>query len=529
LKAHDLNPDDMEISYLQGLAYQDANDWPHAVIAFSAITQRGKEFAPQAQEQLQTIYKSEEPNAGISLDRFVSSMDRQATPLLHPPSVERAAVKVGAYAGSGKCVPCHGSIHRQWEQSGMAKMLRPYQPENVIGDFESDNQFYVGDNIVYQDGEVKITPGPQRALFARMVVKNGRHFFEIRQSDGLWHAYPVDYTIGSKWQQAYATRLANGQVHVFPIQYNRLEKKWVNYWKVIDTADSERANPLNWEKLDDSTNYMINCAVCHTSQLRNARGGGFDPDHIIFREPGVDCEMCHGPSAEHVEAMTAGKPYQSQKPPLEPPVAFDKIGNRDFAAICSQCHMQSNLHTAGTRGELNYSTSESFFLRNASWPLDEFSRGAFFKDGRIRQTTFMVEALERSQCFRKGQASCGTCHNPHVHNESSNPTSLKFQDRPDLMCTGCHSQFQDKSRQAAHTHHPIDSEASRCVSCHMPRIMDALLFRARSHQIDDIPNAAMTLRFGEKESPNACLLCHKEKGAQWVQGQLAAWGETAAK
>jgi hypothetical protein len=57
----------------------------------------------------------------------------------------------------------------------------------------------------------------------------------------------------------------------------------------------------------------------------------------------------------------------------------------------------------------------------------------------------------------------------------------------------------------------------------MPRIMDALLFRARTHQIDDVPNAAMTERFGQEESPNACLLCHRQKNALWVEQQLRAW------
>jgi hypothetical protein len=45
--------------------------------------------------------------------------------------------------------------------------------------------------------------------------------------------------------------------------------------------------------------------------------------------------------------------------------------------------------------------------------------------------------------------------------------------------------------------------------------MDAMLFRARSHQIDDIPNAEMTLSFGREESPNACLLCHGGQSPQW--------------
>ena len=107
----------------------------------------------------------------------------------------------------------------------MAKMLRPYQPQNVIGDFEKNNEFYAGDDIGYRDGKLQITPGNNRTLFARMVIQGGRHYFDIMESDGRWHSYPVDYTIGSKWQQAYATTLPDGQIHVFPIQYSAIAKK----------------------------------------------------------------------------------------------------------------------------------------------------------------------------------------------------------------------------------------------------------------------------------------------------------------
>ena len=525
--AHDLNGKDMESVYLLGLTYRYANELPNAVLEFAAVYGQGKEFSAQAYAQLEAIYHAAKPGPGMSLDEFVRQMAHEARPVAGPAGARAGtpsgapAMHLGAYAGSAACEHCHAAIYRQWRQSGMSRMLRVYQPENVIGDFTKNNEFYAGDGIWFQDGKLEITPQAGRTLFARMVIQDGRHYFEIKQSDGVWHSYPVDYTIGSKWQQAYATRLPNGQIHVFPIQYNRMEKKWVNYWKVIDAPGSERANPENWEKLDASTNYMVNCAVCHTSQLHNAQGAGFDQDHLAFREPGVDCEMCHGPSADHVKAMTAGR--YAQKSPFDPPVDFGRIGNREFVAICSQCHMQSVVHQGGTGADLNYSTTGTFFLKGAELPFTEFSRGAFYKDGRFKQTTFIAEALERSQCFRKGQVSCGSCHDPHGADESSNPTSLKFKDHPDPMCTGCHTEFQDAAAAAAHTHHPYASEGSRCVSCHMPRIMDALLFRARTHRIDDIPNAQMTLRFGQADSPNACLLCHQEKTAQWVEAQLGAW------
>ena len=41
--------------------------------------------------------------------------------------------------------------------------------------------------------------------------------------------------------------------------------------------------------------------------------------------------------------------------------------------------------------------------------------------------------------------------------------------------------------------------------------------------IDSIPDAGAVERFGPEESPNACLLCHSDKDAQWLKGQLGGW------
>jgi predicted CXXCH cytochrome family protein len=315
--------------------------------------------------------------------------------------------------------------------------------------------------------------------------------------------------------------LPNGEIKVFPIQYNAVTQTWVNFWKIIDGPGSARADLRHWEDFDPATTYQTNCAVCHTSQLHDLDGGATPGIHREFREPGIDCEMCHGPSQRHIAAMDNGDTYN--KGPLDPPVDFAKISNRDFISICSQCHMQSALRVPGPHGEINYSRTGDFFMHYESIPLGEFSRKGFYKDGGFRQTTFIVESLERSQCFLKGQVTCATCHNPHSHDESTNRTSLKFPDDPDRMCTGCHTQFQEKSAAAAHSHHSPGSEGSRCIGCHMPKIMDAVLMRARTHKIDSIPNADLTLQFGQEESPNACLLCHAQKDAQWAKTAMRQW------
>jgi hypothetical protein len=57
----------------------------------------------------------------------------------------------------------------------------------------------------------------------------------------------------------------------------------------------------------------------------------------------------------------------------------------------------------------------------------------------------------------------------------------------------------------------------------MPPIMNALVFRAASHQIDDIPRADLTARFGVQESPNACLICHTDRTIEWIAPQLDHW------
>jgi hypothetical protein len=33
----------------------------------------------------------------------------------------------------------------------------------------------------------------------------------------------------------------------------------------------------------------------------------------------------------------------------------------------------------------------------------------------------------------------------------------------------------------------------------------------------------MTERFGQQDSPNSCLLCHREKDVAWVATHLRGW------
>jgi predicted CXXCH cytochrome family protein len=379
----------------------------------------------------------------------------------------------------------------------MARMLRSYRPENVMGDFASGAT--VDDR-------------------ARPVLEAGRHFIEVRRGDSQeWTRYPVDYTIGSKWQQAYATTLPDARMLVFPIQYSRDHGGWLNYWKTVDAPESERADISRFHDVPAEAVYQTTCAPCHTSQLRFAKGAG-RPEAATFHEGGVNCETCHGPASRHVEARQQGRP--ESRTASAPPVRFAGLTAGQSVAICAQCHAQSAVHDAAPTGEVNYSTRSPWYRVYPTHLVSTFPRRALYRDGRFRATTFISEAFARSQCFQTGSATCASCHNPHPADPASNPTSLKFGADDDRMCLQCHSRYTAAPER--HTGHAPGSEASHCVSCHMPRIAEALLFNARSHQIDDIPDAEMTARFGTADSPNACLTCHRDRNAVWLAEAMAA-------
>jgi len=347
--------------------------------------------------------------------------------------------------------------------------------------------------------------------------RDNRPYFEL-SNVGKWDRYYVDFTIGSKWQQAYATQLPDGRLQVLPIEYNLLQKKWINYWRIIDPPDSARAVIHDFPKLTSSTNYQQNCAICHTSQLKLDSTSTAPMQHAVYLEPGVDCEMCHGPSAWHVQQARKGALEHSD--PVQPPFDFRRAANRDAVHVCAQCHRQSTVREIGQNGEMNYSVKGNFVPTTWMLPFDAFSRKAFYKDGRFRESTFIVEALARSRCYRQGTIQCATCHSPHLPDFDNNQRSLKYRENPDEMCLPCHSTY--RGRAAEHSRHKVNSEASECITCHMPRIVNALLFETRSHQIE-IPSADLTERFGQQESPNVCLTCHSGKGIGWAKEQLARW------
>jgi predicted CXXCH cytochrome family protein len=505
-----LNPDDMEALYTIGVVRMAVRADDGAARAFAKVAQSNVAMSAAARESLRVLHMRSESGA-LPFDDWAASL-KWSPP--EPPIPVAASNQPGRYAGSAACRECHAQVYDNWKSTGMAKMFRPYEPAAIVGDF-SGKPRRSGD----LSGGAQSAKADAAEAGARAVTDGSKHFIEIRNGDtGEWTRYPVDHVIGSKWQQAYATRLPDSRLLVFPIQYSRLRSEWVNYWKMVDAPGSLRADIARFHDAPADAVYQNTCAPCHTSQLSFPTGSA-RPADATFREAGINCEMCHGPSLDHVEYLQ-GRTKQARVA-ADTPIRFSRLTAERYVAVCAQCHAQSAVHDAQPGGAVNYSATGASFRTYAMELPSNFSRKAFYRDGRHRATTFISEAFARSACFRKGGATCGSCHDPHPSNVASNPTSLKFGTDADAMCVQCHKDLAERPER--HTRHLPQTEASRCVSCHMPRIMEALLFQARTHEIDDIPDAEMTERFGMSDSPNACLTCHQNRDIAWLRTEMAAF------
>ncbi|MDE0621329.1 MAG: multiheme c-type cytochrome, partial [Bryobacterales bacterium] len=493
-----------QAAYLLGIALGLARQRARSESNLADAYRLGGPLRARARQELEKSYRARPADARTSFEDFVDGIPSAQI------QVERAkredpSRQAASYAGSDSCRDCHSAIFDSWKQTGMARMFREFEPANVLGNFGSRSEFKTEDGVTV----------------GRVGTLGDRPYMEFRDDQGQWKRHLVDYTIGSKWQQAYATRLPDGRIQVFPVQYNLLQGRWLNFWRVIDPPGTERSRLGEFHHMSRATNYQLNCASCHTSQLSTSKAR--HPTDFVQRESGINCEMCHGPSADHVSAARAGQPLSQASNGT--PLRFASLDAEEHVALCGRCHMQSNLFDLGPRGEVNFTgLPDAFFPPYKGRPINEFSQKAFHRDGRFRETTFIGESFVRSACFRIGGAHCGSCHDPHPANPEANPKSLKFLDEPDRMCLQCHREYAEKG--PGHTLHAPESSGSRCASCHMPKIMHALMFEASTHRIDDIPDAEATVRFGQDRSPNACLLCHDDRNPNWAQRHLARWPGT---
>jgi Cytochrome c554 and c-prime len=178
------------------------------------------------------------------------------------------------------------------------------------------------------------------------------------------------------------------------------------------------------------------CFGCHATGASVA--GHLDTAHLT---PGVQCESCHGPGAQHVTAMKSGKIEQGRRAIFNPS-QLDAVDSVDF---CGACH----------RSWADVILSSAPGVQN------------------VMNVRFQPYRLEDSKCWlkTKGDArlTCTACHNPHEQ-------LVQDLSAYDKKCLTCHTSSAATSATLPHataSNHPGQScpvSTKNCVTCHMPQI-----------------------------------------------------------
>jgi len=173
---------------------------------------------------------------------------------------------------------------------------------------------------------------------------------------------------------------------------------------------------------------------------------------------GIDCQRCHGPGRNHVEAVKRGASGAQIRAAIVNPSRLSPYLQME---VCMQCHLET---TSSSLPATMLRDGRGVFSYRPGEPLGNYVLNFDHAPGTGHEDKFEIVSaayrLRQSSCFQKsGRITCTTCHNPHqaLRGEEADRHYAK-------VCLGCHENAIKKlvSRQK----HPA---AQECVGCHMQR------------------------------------------------------------
>ena len=142
-----------------------------------------------------------------------------------------------------------------------------------------------------------------------------------------------------------------------------------------------------------------------------------------WREPGINCETCHGPSGEHSRAMEGLSPGKVPPGMDMKIISAGKFTVRQLNDSCNSCHSKSVVLTR------NFQPGERFFDH---YDLVTLEDPDFYPDGRDLGENYTHTTWLMSPCAQSGKLSCIHCHT------SSGRYRFKAEDKANNACLPCH-------------------------------------------------------------------------------------------
>jgi len=385
-------------------------------------------------------------------------------------------------AGSTSCRDCHEPFYRLWSTSFHGRAMQPV------------TAYFVRRTLEGRPGEITIGDLRYRAHIAEnqaSIVESG---------PAGEKRYGIEYALGGKNVFYFLTRLDRGRLQVLPMAFDVRGKRWIDTTESMVRhfpTGSRSDTPLPWT--DRLLTFNTSCHGCHVSQVTQHYDPGSDSYRTTWAEPGINCETCHGPGAEHVQVIHEVAPKALPKDLKIIRVKGFTIEQKNDS--CGSCHAKASPITP------DFPPGEPFFDH---LDLVTLENRDFYPDGRDLGENYTMTSWRMSPCVIAGGIDCLKCHT------SSGRYRFREEARANEACLPCHA---DKVKDAvSHFHHRVNGKAGKCVSCHMPMTEFALM-RRTDHSMRP-PSPAATIAF---KSPNACNLCHQDKTPEWADRFVRQW------
>lgn len=398
--------------------------------------------------------------------------------------VEQGSVASSGYVGAQDCRACHEVFHEKWATSFHGLAMRPYSDDFAVG---------------------FLTPQPApmtvEGYHYQACIGSGEGYIrETGASDS--QTYPIVQVMGGKNVFFFLTELEQGRLQTLPLGYDVRAGAWYDMpAHAVRHALGVASQAYPWR--DPAFTFNTSCFSCHVSQLSTNYDAVSDRYSTVWREPGINCETCHGPAEEHVRVCRESAARGEMPADIKLKVISQEKGYTASQVndACSICHAKIEPITSA------YVLGEDFFQH---YDLATLEDPDFYPDGRDLGENYTFTLWKMNRCAHEGQLDCMHCHT------SSGRYRFVESARANDACMPCHQPLVEKS--AAHSRHPAGSVSDRCISCHMPMTEFGRMRRTDHSLRAPMPEA--TRAFG---SPNACTLCHEDEPLDWAMEHAAAW------
>jgi tetratricopeptide (TPR) repeat protein len=388
-----------------------------------------------------------------------------------------AASPPPGYAGSQSCRECHERFYNLWSTSHHGLAMQPYTDELA---------------------RTRLTPHPAPlAIENRTFQAHPERQVVIERGPDGEKSYRIEHTMGGKNIFYFLTPMERGRLQVLPLAYDVNRRQWIDTSaSAVRHFGNDNDAPISWR--NPVYTFNTSCLGCHVSQLARNYDPATDTYRTRWGEPGINCETCHGPSAEHVRLARLLPPGAPMPEPKL--IVARKLTPEQTNATCGSCHAKLSPLTE------HMPPGERFFDH---FNLSTLEDPDFYPDGRDLGENFTLTTWRLSPCLKSGQLDCVDCH--------TSSGRYKFrQGDPNAACLPCHE--KNVRDAAGHSHHPAGSAGARCIACHMPMTEFGRMHRSDHSMRPPMP--AATLAF---KSPNACNQCHKDKEATWADKIVREW------